>query len=70
MEKKADVKEDETEERIALEGEKQLQEFIELPKKERKKAERDINGRFKKALKKNDARGTEGETEVAASAED
>lgn len=52
LEKQAasEVKEDETEEKIALETEKQIQEHIELPKKERKKVERDINGRFKKAV--------------------
>lgn len=46
------IVEDETEEKIALETEKQIQEHIELPKKERRKVERDINGRFKKAVKK------------------
>jgi len=45
------VEEDETEEKIALESEKAIQEHIELPKKERRKVERDINGRFKKAVK-------------------
>lgn len=50
-EKKAEVVEDETEEKIALEEVKQVQEHIELPKKERRKVERDINGRFKKAVK-------------------
>lgn len=44
------VVEDETEEKIALETEKAIQEHIELPRKERKKVERDINGRFKKAV--------------------
>lgn len=39
----------------ALEEVKQEQEFIELPKKERKKVEREINGRFKKVVK--DAKG-------------
>ena len=47
----SDVVEDETEEKIALETEKQIQEHVELPKKERRKVERDINGRFKKAVK-------------------
>lgn len=53
LEKKAasEVVEDETEEKIALETEKQIQEHIELPRKERKKVERDINGRFVKAVK-------------------
>jgi len=45
------VKDDETEEKIALDQEKQIQEHIELPKKQRRKVERDINGRFKKAVK-------------------
>lgn len=53
LEKQAagEVVEDETEEKIALETEKAIQEHIELPKKERRKVERDINGRFKKAVK-------------------
>lgn len=42
---------DETEEKIALETEKAIQEHIELPKKERRKVERGIDGRFKKAVK-------------------
>lgn len=45
------VVEDETEEKIALDTEKAIQDHIELPRKERKKVERDINGRFKKAVK-------------------
>ena len=45
------VVEDETEEKIALEQEKQIQEHVELPKKERKKVERGIDGKFKKAVK-------------------
>ena len=44
------VVEDETEEKIALETEKAIQEHIELPKKERRKVERGIDGRFKKAV--------------------
>lgn len=53
LEKKAasGVVEDETEEKIALETEKQIQDHIELPRKERKKVERDINGRFRKAVR-------------------
>lgn len=53
LEKQAagEVVEDETQEKIALETEKAIQEHIELPKKERRKVERDINGRFKKAMK-------------------
>lgn len=54
LQKKAasEVVEDETEEKIALEQEKAIQEHVELPKKERKKVERDINGRFRRAVKK------------------
>lgn len=53
LEKRAagEVVEDETEEKIALETEKQIQEFKELPAKERKKVERRIDGKFKKAVK-------------------
>lgn len=47
----SEVKEDETEEKIALEEVKAVQEFVEMPKKERRKVERDANGRFKKAEK-------------------
>lgn len=50
-ENEAKIVEDETEEKIALETEKEIQKHIELPKKERRKVERDINGRFKKAVK-------------------
>ena len=49
--KSAKVEEDEIEEKIALETEKQIQEFKELPAKERKKVERIIDGKFKKAVK-------------------
>lgn len=54
MQKKAasEVKEDEMEEKIALETEKAIQEHIELPKKERRKVERGVDGRFKAAVKK------------------
>lgn len=43
--------EDEIEEKIALEEVRQVQEYVEAPKKERRKMERDANGRFKKAVK-------------------
>lgn len=43
--------EDEIEEKIALEEVRQVQEYVDAPKKERKKMERDANGRFKKAVK-------------------
>lgn len=54
LQKKAasEVVEDETEEKIALEQERAIQAHVELPKDERKKVERDINGRFKRAVKK------------------
>lgn len=55
------VEEDETEEKIALETEKAIQEHVELPKKERKKVERDINGRFRKAVKDASAQNLKGE---------
>lgn len=45
------VVEDETEEMIALKEVQAMQEHIELPKKERRKTEREIDKRFKKALK-------------------
>lgn len=43
--------EDEIEEKIALEEVKAVQEYVDAPKKERRKMERDVNGRFKKAVK-------------------
>lgn len=46
------VKEDETEEKIALEEVKQVQEVVEMDKKTRKKYEKDVNKRFKEAVKK------------------
>lgn len=48
----SEVVEDETEEKIALETEKQIQEIVEMPKKERRKYERGVDGRFKAAVKK------------------
>lgn len=53
LEKQAagEVVEDETQEKIALETEKAIQDHVELPKKERRKVERDVNRRFKKAVK-------------------
>lgn len=53
LEKQAagEVKENETEEKIALETEKAIQEHVELPEKERKKVEKEINKRFKRAVK-------------------
>lgn len=43
--------EDETDEKIALEEVKAVQEVVEMPKKERRKYERGVDGRFKKAVK-------------------
>lgn len=53
LEKQAagEVVEDETREKIALETEKAIQEVVEMPKKERRKYERGVNVRFKKAVK-------------------
>jgi hypothetical protein len=51
LEKDIKVEENETEEKIALEGEKQIQEYVEAPPKQKRKIERDANGRFKKAVR-------------------
>lgn len=51
LEKAADVTEDEVEEKAALDAEKEVQEFVEMTAKERRKDERDINKRFRKAVK-------------------
>ena len=53
LEKQAagEVVEDETQEKIALETEKAIQEVVEMPKKERRKYERGVDGRFRKAVK-------------------
>lgn len=48
----SEVLEDETEEKIALDAEKAIQEVVEMPKKERRKYERGVDGRFKAAVKK------------------
>jgi hypothetical protein len=42
---------DEEEEKIALEEVRQVQEYAEMSPKENRKMERDVNGRFKKAVK-------------------
>lgn len=54
LQKKAasEVVEDETEEKIALEQEKAIQDVVEMPKNERRKYERGVDGRFKAAVKK------------------
>lgn len=51
LEKQNPVVEDETEEKIALEEVKQVQEYVEMDEKSKKKRERETNGRFKKAVK-------------------
>ena len=48
----SEVEEDEGEEIAAIKEVQAVQEHIELPKAERKKRERDINGRFVSAVKK------------------
>lgn len=54
LEKQAasEVVEDETEEKIALETEKQIQEVVEMDKKTRRKYEHGVDGKFKAAVKK------------------
>lgn len=47
----SEVAEDETEEKIALEEVKAVQEYVEASPKEKKQRERDSNGRFVKAVK-------------------
>lgn len=42
---------EEEDEEIAIEEVRQVQEYVDAPKKERKKMDRDANGRFKKAVK-------------------
>ena len=54
-----EVEEDEGEEIAAIKEVQAVQEHIELPRKERKQRERDINGRFKKAVKKATEMGVE-----------
>lgn len=51
LEKSEKVKEDETEEKLALEEVKQMQKAVEMPKKERRKMEKDVDRRFKKVMK-------------------
>lgn len=47
----SEVVEDETEEKIALEQERSIQEYVEASPKERRKMDHETNGRFKKAVK-------------------
>lgn len=46
-----EIVEDELEEKVAIEEVKQIQEYVEAGPKERRRQERDSNGRFKKAVK-------------------
>lgn len=46
-----EIVEDELEENIAIEEVKQIQEYVEATPKERRRQERDSNGRFKKVVK-------------------
>lgn len=48
---KAEVVEDETEEKVAIQEVKDIQDFVEASPKEQRKMERDSNGRFKKRVK-------------------
>ena len=52
LQKAAVVEENETEEKIAMEEVKQVQEYVEMDEKSRKIREREANRRFKKAIKK------------------
>lgn len=49
------VVEDETEEKVAVEEVKKVQDYVEKSPKERRKLERDANGRFKKAVARKEA---------------
>lgn len=60
LEKQTEIVEDETEEKIAMEEVKGIQEYVDATPKERRKMERDANGRFKKAVK-DVQKGTNGE---------
>ena len=51
LEKKANVEEDEVEERASLDFERKVQEVVEMDKRERRKYRRDVDRRFKKAVK-------------------
>lgn len=51
LEKQAKVEEDETEEKIALETERQVQEYVDMDERYKKIREREANRRFKKAVK-------------------
>ena len=48
---KSEMKEDETEEEIAIEEVKQVQEYVEMSEKERKAYDKEVDRKFKKAAK-------------------
>lgn len=52
LEEKAKVEEDPEEEKAAMEEVRGVQEYAEMGAKERRKMEREINGRFRKSVKK------------------
>lgn len=52
IEKENPVKEDETEDKIAIEFEKQVQERVEMPRRYRRKADRETDRKFRENLKK------------------
>lgn len=52
MDGQVQVVEDEVEEKAAVEEVKDIQKYVDAAPKERRKMERDANGRFKKAVKK------------------
>lgn len=51
IEKNVKVEEDEVKEKIALETEKAIEEYTQMPKRFRKKVDRDTDRKFKKAVK-------------------
>ena len=65
LEEKAKVEEDPEEEKAALEEVKGVQEYVEMGARERRKMEREINGRFRKAAEKvRSARNLKGNKET------
>ena len=59
LEEKAKVEEDPEEEKAALEEVRGAQEYAEMGARERRKMEREINGRFRKAAEKVKESGAE-----------
>ena len=52
LEEKAKVEEDPEEEKAAMEEVRGVQDYVEMGARERRKMEREINGRFRKSVKK------------------